>query len=78
MAAFLAGGWIPASLRGTQNNALMHVADVYPTLCNIVGVDPTDNAVLPYGAGGTARPIDGVPSPDNIYEALSVLGILNC
>ena len=26
--AFLAGGWLPTSLQGTTNDAVMHVADV--------------------------------------------------
>jgi arylsulfatase A-like enzyme len=61
VAAFLAGGWLPTHLRGTQNDALMHVADVYPTLCGIVGVDPTDTVMLPaYSPSAQPRPIDGV------------------
>ena len=60
VAAFLAGGWLPAALRGTTNGALMHVADVYPTLCGIAGVDAADAPVLPFGAGGRPRPLDGV------------------
>ena len=54
--AFLTGGFIPMELRGTSNHANMHVADWYATLCNLVGVSPTDTVALQ----GKPRPIDGV------------------
>ena len=60
VAAFLAGGWLPTELAGTSNTAPMHVADVYPTLCTIVGVNPADTVDLPFGSGAKPRPIDGV------------------
>jgi hypothetical protein len=34
---------------------VIHVADFYPTICNLAGVDPTDNATFL----GKVRPIDG-------------------
>ena len=37
------------------------MADVFPTLCGIVGVDPTDTVLLPaHSAHAKPRPIDGV------------------
>jgi arylsulfatase A-like enzyme len=61
VAAFLSGGWLPASLRGKSNPSLMHVVDVYPTLCALVGVDSTDTVYLPaHGPASAPRSIDGV------------------
>ena len=54
--AFVTGGFIPAELRGTSNVANMHIADWYPTLCNLVGVSSNDTIVMK----GKGRPIDGV------------------
>jgi len=54
--AFVTGGFIPAELRGTSNVANMHIADWYPTLCNLVGVSANDTVVMK----GKGRPIDGV------------------
>jgi len=54
--AFLTGGFLPSELRGTTNDHFLHVADWYPTLCRLVGVDPTDNAIQ----NGKTYPIDGV------------------
>eukprot|EP01045_Picozoa_sp_COSAG04_P014835 COSAG04_NODE_1132_length_8130_cov_3.223882_5_plen_250_part_00 len=56
VAAFLTGGFIPARLRGTVFRATIHFADIYPTLCNLVGVSAVDDVVLQ----GERRPIDGV------------------
>ena len=42
-AAFVAGGLIPAALRGTTNDDLFHVADWYHTLSKLAGVDPADD-----------------------------------
>ena len=41
--AFLSGGLLPNALRGTTNNQLMHIADWYPTLCELAGVDASDD-----------------------------------
>lgn len=54
--AFLTGGFLPENLRGTSNSAIMHIADWYPTLCNLVGVSAEDNVIL----DGKMRPLDGV------------------
>ena len=53
----VSGGFLPASLRGTTNGVLMHVADWYATLCAIAGVDATD---LYTGSDGKRHDIDGV------------------
>ena len=56
-AAFLAGGALPAALRGARSGAkLVHVADWYPTFLGLAGVDSADDALI----GGAPRPIDGV------------------
>ena len=75
----VAGGFLPAELRGTKNFATIHVADwcecsngsappsissrgrrpllpTDPTLCNLVGVSPTDTVTV----AGAPRPIDGL------------------
>ena len=41
--AFLAGGYLPAAVRGTVHTGLIAVADWYGTLCKLVGVDATDH-----------------------------------
>jgi arylsulfatase B len=56
VAAFLTGGFIPKRLRGTSFDRLTHFADVYPTLCNLVGVSAVDTVVVQ----GEPRAIDGV------------------
>jgi len=55
-AAFVSGGFLPERVRGTNLTAFMHIADWYPTICNLAGVDPTDNVTF----GGIPRPIDGI------------------
>lgn len=53
---FLTGGYLPASLRGKTHAGVVHVADWYPTICNLAGVaDCTDNKTFL----GKVRPIDG-------------------
>eukprot|EP00038_Savillea_parva_P011469 m.197762 g.197762 ORF g.197762 m.197762 type:complete len:512 (+) comp20214_c0_seq1:161-1696(+) len=54
--AFIAGGFLPEHLRGTVNTNVIHIADWYPTLLNLVGVDPTDT--IHYN--GVVAPIDGM------------------
>ena len=54
--AFLAGGFLPPSVRGAATHKLVHIADWYPTFCNLGGADPADAPVI----AGAPRPIDGV------------------
>ena len=54
-AAFVSGGFVPASLRGGVNHAYIHAADWYATFCALAGVDPTDTA-----AGKAVPPIDSI------------------
>jgi hypothetical protein len=46
VAAFVTGGYIPLDLRGGQLPTTIHFADVYPTLCNLVGVSAVDDVHL--------------------------------
>jgi len=62
-AAFVSGGFVPSEHRGTNASTFMHIADWYPTLCNLAGVDPTDTVVYK----GEARPIDGL----DVWPALT-------
>ena len=51
---FISGGFLPASLYGKTHDGVIHVADFYPTLCNLAGVaDCTDNKTFL----GKVRPI---------------------
>lgn len=55
-AAFLWGGVVPPSLRGSASgNKLVHISDWYPTFCRLAGVDPRDPAVF----GDKEYDIDG-------------------
>jgi len=57
VAAFISGGFVPPTLRGTTNShTFMHVADWYPTVCGLAGADPTDDVK---GSDGVVRGIDG-------------------
>lgn len=66
VAAFLAGGMIPPSRRGTTSDQLMYITDWYPTFCNLAGVDPTDDWVDPVTKA--THPIDGVDMWDAIFQ----------
>ena len=51
---FISGGFLPAALYGKTHEGVIHVADFYPTICNLAGVaDCTDNKVFL----GKVRPI---------------------
>ena len=55
--AFLAGGVLPAHLRGRRSgDKFVHVADWYATFCALAGVDATDDAVF----DGVPRAVDSV------------------
>merc|ERR1712216_477406 len=49
-AAFVSGGFLPQSARGTQNYDSLHIVDWYPTFCGLAGVSADD---------GQQPPIDG-------------------
>lgn len=55
-AAFLAGGALPPAVRGRPLTAPAHIADWYPTLCRLAGVDPQDARAAASGL----PPVDGV------------------
>lgn len=62
--AFIAGGIVPVSLRGTSSGAkFVHIADWYPTFCVLAGADPTNDVVFK----GKMRSIDGV----NVWPLLT-------
>ena len=41
--AFLAGGFLPAAIRGQRRSGYVHVCDWYATLLPLAGADPADN-----------------------------------
>jgi len=41
--SWIDGGYLPANVRGGVHSGYIAIADWYGTLCNMVGVDPTDN-----------------------------------
>jgi len=49
VAAFISGGLVPAKLRGTTNNGIVHVADWYATFAKLAGQDPTDHRAAAAG-----------------------------
>lgn len=54
VAAFAAGGALPAARRGTVETGLMHVCDWYATFAELAGASPSDS------------PPDGLPGPDSV------------
>merc|ERR1712083_1099589 len=56
VAAFVSGGLIPAGLRGTTNNGIVHIADWYGTLCGLAGV----------GVEDTLAAANGLPPVDSV------------
>ena len=54
--AFVSGGFLPAAVRGTRIDAMIHIADWYATLCSLAGVDPTDR----WAAASGLPPIDSL------------------
>lgn len=87
VAAFVSGGFVPVSVRGTTNDIRMHIVDWYPTFCNLAGVDPTDDPPFPPQEvpAGDPTPIpipsrsknsgpDWLPTTD-IYGSLSWPGV---
>jgi hypothetical protein len=45
--AFVSGGLVPAALRGTTSDAVLHISDWYATFCGLAGVDPSDDSPTP-------------------------------
>jgi arylsulfatase B len=45
--AFVSGGFVPFSRRGTSSSAIVHIADWYSTICALAGVDATDDSPVP-------------------------------
>ena len=56
VAAVVGGGFVPLQLRGSSSDALMHMADWYPTLAKLAGAIATDPAFV----NGSVRDVDGV------------------
>eukprot|EP01084_Bolivina_argentea_P128351 226885_1 len=54
--AMISGGYLPQNRRGKELNGTIHIADIYATLCNIVGIDPTDSRAKAAGL----PPIDSI------------------
>lgn len=54
--AFISGGLVPVSLRGSTNEGWMHLEDWYTTFCSLAGVDPTDARAAAAGL----PPVDGL------------------
>eukprot|EP01064_Diplonema_japonicum_P010618 TRINITY_DN1785_c0_g1_i1.p1 TRINITY_DN1785_c0_g1~~TRINITY_DN1785_c0_g1_i1.p1 ORF type:complete len:532 (+),score=127.75 TRINITY_DN1785_c0_g1_i1:635-2230(+) len=62
--AFISGGYVPKELQGTKSESYVHVADWYPTLCKLVGVDYYDEAAAKAGL----HQVDGVPVLDHFFK----------
>eukprot|EP00911_Craspedida_sp_UC1_P000317 UC1_evm1s242 len=54
--AFVSGGFLPESVRGTKLGEMIHIADWYATFCGLAGVDPTDHTAAKYNL----PPIDSI------------------
>lgn len=61
--AFVSGGYLPTSARGSKLEGIVHVADWYGTLCALAGVDPRD-------AWAEASGLPGVDSV-NVWPMIS-------
>mmetsp|Transcript_45267 Transcript_45267/g.105023 ORF Transcript_45267/g.105023 Transcript_45267/m.105023 type:complete len:627 (-) Transcript_45267:68-1948(-) len=62
--AFVAGGYLPAKVRGTRLSEMMHIADWYATFAEgIAGLDPTDY----WAAASDLPPIDSL----NMWSLIS-------
>eukprot|EP01059_Diplonema_ambulator_P035508 TRINITY_DN8374_c0_g1_i4.p1 TRINITY_DN8374_c0_g1~~TRINITY_DN8374_c0_g1_i4.p1 ORF type:complete len:505 (+),score=127.32 TRINITY_DN8374_c0_g1_i4:44-1516(+) len=61
VAAFVSGGALPGSKRGTTESGLIHICDWYATFSSIAGVDPSDKA-------------DGVPDIDSMDMTPTLFG----
>eukprot|EP00658_Telonema_sp_P-2_P047968 TRINITY_DN3650_c0_g2_i2.p1 TRINITY_DN3650_c0_g2~~TRINITY_DN3650_c0_g2_i2.p1 ORF type:complete len:447 (+),score=97.73 TRINITY_DN3650_c0_g2_i2:191-1531(+) len=50
--AFVSGGVLPSSVRGTELDSYIHIADWYGTLCHLAGVNATDERAQAAGLPG--------------------------
>jgi arylsulfatase I/J len=62
--ALVSGGALPAAVRGTKSEGVMHIADFYATFCALAGVDPTD----------TRAAAAGLPPIDSLDMSAMLLG----
>lgn len=60
VSAFISGGYVPLAARGGVFTGLMHIADWYPTLARLAGVDPADEGAEERGV----PPVDGTDQWD--------------
>jgi len=71
-AAFVSGGLVPKTLRGTTSDIRVHIADWYTTLCNLAGVSPSDDSPIspeevdPYNPNKDIYGEDSYPGVDGI------------
>jgi len=66
--AFLSGGYLPEHVRGTKTSSLVHVADWWPTMCSLAGIENcTDKARFAGDGGEVFHDIDGV----NVWPMLT-------
>lgn len=61
--AFVSGGFVPPSQRGSVQSNIIHMADWYGTFCSLAGVDPED----PVAAAAGLPPVDSM----NVWPLLS-------
>eukprot|EP00930_Biecheleria_cincta_P022706 TRINITY_DN16545_c2_g3_i1.p1 TRINITY_DN16545_c2_g3~~TRINITY_DN16545_c2_g3_i1.p1 ORF type:complete len:556 (+),score=69.19 TRINITY_DN16545_c2_g3_i1:124-1668(+) len=79
VAAFVSGGFVPESVRGTRYGGILHIVDWYPTFASLAGVDGSDDPPVPplpvvvsqpdrdiYQGGKSFPPVDGRYVWDNI------------
>eukprot|EP00041_Stephanoeca_diplocostata_P018134 m.378031 g.378031 ORF g.378031 m.378031 type:complete len:242 (+) comp20928_c0_seq16:447-1172(+) len=62
VAAFVSGGMVPNSLRGTRSGLRVHIADWYPTFCSLAGVSPADDPPI------KPLPVDPQHPSRDIYQ----------
>ena len=69
VAAFVAGGLVPARLHGTTSNLRIHVVDWYVTFCNLAGAVASDDSPVP------PLPVDPSNPNKDIYGKDSYPGL---
>lgn len=58
--AFVSGGYLPPSVRGTVLHSLVHIADYYMTFCKLAGLSEAACAADPLAEAGHLPPIDSL------------------